>query len=99
MPFHPKMTSISMDHCRILGNKISEIAKHKAGIIKPGVPVVCIEQEEAAMEEIRLASQAQNAPLFVVCHDEVRQVFSDKRGSVVFFRDFENLIKALESVN
>lgn len=85
------LTSISMDHCRILGNKISEIAKHKAGIIKPGVPVVCIEQEEAAMEEIRLASQAQNAPLFVVCHDEVRQVFSDKRGSVVFFRDFENL--------
>ena len=46
------ITSISMDHCRILGNKISEIAAHKAGIIKPGAPVICIEQKEDAMEPI-----------------------------------------------
>lgn len=85
------LTSISMDHSRILGKKISEIAKHKAGIIKPGIPVVCMEQEESAMDEIRSAAQLQHAPLYEVRHDEVRQVFSDKRGCVVFFRDFENL--------
>ena len=85
------ITSISMDHCRILGNKISEIAAHKAGIIKPGAPVICIEQKEDAMEPIRAASKAADTPLYEVHRDEVRQIFSDKRESIVFFREFENL--------
>ena len=85
------ITSISMDHCRILGNKISEIAAHKAGIIKPGAPVICIEQKEDAMEPIRAAAKAADTPLYEVHRDEVRQIFSDKRESSVFFREFENL--------
>ena len=85
------ITSISMDHCRILGNKISEIATHKAGIIKPGAPVICIEQKEDAMEPIRAAAKAADTPLYEVHRDEVRQIFSDKRESIVFFREFENL--------
>ena len=85
------ITSISMDHCRILGNKISEIAAHKAGIIKPGAPVICIEQKEDAMEPIRAAAKAADTPLYEVHRDEVRQIFSDKRESIVFFLEFENL--------
>lgn len=85
------ITSISMDHRRILGNKISEIAAHKAGIIKPGAPVICIEQKEDAMEPIRAAAKAADTPLYEVHRDEVRQIFSDKRESIVFFREFENL--------
>lgn len=85
------ITSISMDHCRILGNKISEIAAHKAGIIKPGAPVICIEHKEDAMEPIRAAAKAADTPLYEVHRDEVRQIFSDKRESIVFFREFENL--------
>lgn len=85
------ITSISMDHCRILGNKISEIAAHKAGIIKPGAPIICIEQREDAMEPIRAAAKAADTPLYEVHRDEVRQIFSDKRESIVFFREFENL--------
>lgn len=85
------ITSISMDHCRILGNKIREIAAHKAGIIKPGAPVICIEQKEDAMEPIRAAAKAADTPLYEVHRDEVRQIFSDKRESIVFFREFENL--------
>ena len=40
---HPKLsviTSISLEHCDILGDSIEEIAKEKAGIIKTGIPVV-----------------------------------------------------------
>ena len=85
------ITSISMDHCRILGNKISEIAAHKAGIIKQGAPIICIEQREDAMEPIRAAAKAADTPLYEVHRDEVRQIFSDKRESIVFFREFENL--------
>ncbi len=34
------ITNIDIDHTDLLGNSISSIAKEKAGIIKPGVPVV-----------------------------------------------------------
>jgi dihydrofolate synthase/folylpolyglutamate synthase len=35
------ITSISYDHQQQLGNTLAEIAAEKAGIIKPGVPVIC----------------------------------------------------------
>ena len=35
------ITSISLDHTEFLGDSIEQIAAEKAGIIKPGVPVVC----------------------------------------------------------
>lgn len=34
------ITNISLDHMSLLGNTEAEIAAEKAGIIKPGVPVV-----------------------------------------------------------
>lgn len=34
------ITSISLEHTEILGDTIAQIAGEKAGIIKPGVPVV-----------------------------------------------------------
>lgn len=34
------ITSISLDHCELLGNEIKDIACEKAGIIKPGVPIL-----------------------------------------------------------
>ncbi|MCM1333995.1 MAG: bifunctional folylpolyglutamate synthase/dihydrofolate synthase [Bacteroides sp.] len=34
------ITRIDYDHCAILGRTLPEIAAHKAGIIKPGVPAV-----------------------------------------------------------
>ncbi len=35
------ITSISLDHTKQLGETVEEIAAEKAGIIKPGVPVLC----------------------------------------------------------
>lgn len=39
-PFLSVITNVQKDHCRILGNSISEIAGHKAGIIKKNCPVL-----------------------------------------------------------
>ena len=39
-PLVSVITSISFDHTRQLGNSLTSIAQEKAGIIKPGVPVV-----------------------------------------------------------
>jgi dihydrofolate synthase/folylpolyglutamate synthase len=35
------ITNISLDHTKTLGKRIQDIATEKAGIIKPGVPIVC----------------------------------------------------------
>ena len=41
LPVVSVITSISFDHMRQLGNTLASIAGEKAGIVKPGVPVVC----------------------------------------------------------
>lgn len=46
------LTSISMDHMAVLGDSLTEIAKQKAGIIKPGVHVVSCMQKDEAMKVI-----------------------------------------------
>lgn len=40
------ITTIGLDHCALLGNSLEEIAGEKAGIIKPGVPVVIGETQQ-----------------------------------------------------
>ena len=57
------ITSISLDHTDVLGNTIAEIAGEKAGIIKPGVPVVISKQEEQAATVFREACAQKKSPL------------------------------------
>ncbi|RYZ27209.1 MAG: bifunctional folylpolyglutamate synthase/dihydrofolate synthase, partial [Sphingobacteriales bacterium] len=45
-PLLSVITNISFDHKDVLGNTLKEIASEKAGIIKPGVPVLIGEQQE-----------------------------------------------------
>jgi dihydrofolate synthase / folylpolyglutamate synthase len=55
------ISSISFDHAAILGNSLASIAAQKAGIIKPGKPVVIGPQEdEAAMVLTRIAAERQS---------------------------------------
>jgi dihydrofolate synthase / folylpolyglutamate synthase len=60
------ITSISMDHMNMLGSTLKEIATEKAGIIKPGVPVVTIKQHPEAMEVLSRTARERGAPLHVV---------------------------------
>ena len=41
LPAATVISSISLDHTKQLGNTLEQIAAEKAGIIKPGVPVLC----------------------------------------------------------
>ena len=51
------ITRIGLDHCDWLGDTHAAIAEEKAGIIKPGRPVVCGAMPESAMETVeRVAS-------------------------------------------
>lgn len=42
------VTVIDHDHAAVLGPSLAEIAEHKLGILRPGVPAVVAEQEPAA---------------------------------------------------
>ncbi len=63
MPDVAVITPISLDHTAILGDTIGEIAADKAGIIKPGVPVVVAPQFPEAMLAIQTAAAERSAPL------------------------------------
>ena len=60
-PIVTVITSVSLDHMEILGNTIEEIAKEKAGIIKPHVPVVFL-GERASTDAIEMRAGKLAAP-------------------------------------
>jgi dihydrofolate synthase / folylpolyglutamate synthase len=65
-PLVTAITSISYDHMQVLGNTLAEIAREKAGIVKPGVPLICSAQAPEAVATIAGICAARGAPLLRV---------------------------------
>ncbi|HEY4274574.1 MAG TPA: folylpolyglutamate synthase/dihydrofolate synthase family protein [Rhizomicrobium sp.] len=85
----PAMTivqPVGLDHLEFLGNDIATIAGEKAGIIKPGIPVVIGPQDEIAREVILRRADSLSAPAFVFGQDffgrqeHGRMVYEDEMG-------------------
>ena len=60
------ITSISYDHMEILGDTIEKIAGEKAGIIKPGVPVIFDGNQEEAEKVIKNRAKELGCPYYEV---------------------------------
>ncbi len=60
------ITTISGEHQKFLGENLSQIAFEKAGIVKPGVPVVCGVLEAEAFETIKRRAEELKAPFLGV---------------------------------
>ena len=69
MPELAVVSSISLDHTYLLGDTLAEIAFEKAGIIKPGVPVVSAPQRGEATEVLENVCRERGAPLVEVGRD------------------------------
>lgn len=69
MPRTSVITSLSYDHMAVLGNTLTQIAGEKAGIIKPGVPVISAPQQDEALAVILRVAKERNAPLTLVGQD------------------------------
>ena len=65
-PLASVITNIAFDHQQWLGDTLAKIAAEKAGIIKPGVPVVTATDEPEALAVIGKTAQERNAPLITV---------------------------------
>jgi dihydrofolate synthase/folylpolyglutamate synthase len=63
LPVLAVITSISLDHVRILGDKLSSIAREKAGIVKPGRPVISGATAPEARAVIEEVCRRRKAPL------------------------------------
>lgn len=58
------ITNIGLDHTEILGDTLPEIAREKAGIIKPGIPVVIGEYHEETASVFEAVADEKGAPIY-----------------------------------
>jgi len=80
-PLVSVITSLSYDHTHLLGNTLAEIATEKAGIIKPGVPVVSAPQADEAAAVLEAVAAERGSPLIVIGRDwEVVPGHSTRQG-------------------
>lgn len=82
-PLMTVITSVSMDHMHVLGNTIEEIASEKAGIIKPGVPLVFYGGDSRVRGVIEAAAEQKKAPFEVITSDNVSSI--EKKGKFIDF--------------
>lgn len=80
------ITSISRDHTALLGNTLAEIAREKAGIIKPGVPVVSGVRAEEARAVVEQTSRDHGCRLIQLDHDLHYTLAADNAASRVTVR-------------
>jgi dihydrofolate synthase / folylpolyglutamate synthase len=65
-PLASVITNIGIEHSEWLGDTFDKIATEKAGIIKPGIPVVTAATPGEGLEAIASAARERRAPLTVV---------------------------------
>jgi len=82
-PASTVIVSIGMDHMHILGDTHAMIATEKAGIIKPGIPVVLGDMSREALEAIEEIAKERESPVFR-WGKEIRQ-----HGPWLHFEDVE----------
>lgn len=72
------ITNISFDHTQFLGNTLAEIAGEKAGIIKPGVPVVIGEYLPETRPVFENKAKSENAPILFAQDFDVTRLESSE---------------------
>lgn len=80
------ITAIGMDHMNLLGHTLEEIAAEKAGIIKPGVPVVCHPAEESVKKVFARYAEEQQAPLHQLDGAALLEARQDRYGTTAAYQ-------------
>ena len=68
-PLLAVITNVGMDHMDLLGPDVASIAMEKAGIIKPGVPVVLGEGVEPTLRVVAAKAEECHSPLYVASEE------------------------------
>lgn len=68
-PLVSVITTLSYDHMHLLGDSLSDIAREKAGIIKPGIPIVLSPQQIEAELVVASIAEERSSPIIRVGKD------------------------------
>jgi dihydrofolate synthase/folylpolyglutamate synthase len=63
------ITNVSRDHFQILGERIEDIAREKAGIVKQGIPVISGATQPEVIQILEEACKVQEAPMRLAGRD------------------------------
>ena len=77
------ITNIGLDHTQLLGDSVEQIAFEKAGIIKPGIPVVIGEWNAATSPVFEEKARQQNAPIRFASKDKTITGFNFEERELV----------------
>ncbi len=88
-PLCAVLTPISLDHTGFLGNSLSDIARHKCGIIKRGTQVVSAQQEKEVREVLEKTCSELSVPFEYADKDEIKVSFESLRGTRCEYRGCE----------
>jgi dihydrofolate synthase/folylpolyglutamate synthase len=80
-PLASVITNIGLEHQQWLGDTIEKIAGEKAGIIKPGIPVITATNQRAALEVIVAAARRNDSLLTVIDGNDANGPLFDAAGS------------------
>ena len=95
-PLVSVITPLSLEHTAYLGDTLEKIAAEKAGIIKPGRPVVCAGQPDEALAVLRARAEEVGAPFFRVGDQvSIRRLKQDARGQKLKIETSEFALKPL----
>lgn len=81
VPIVSVITNIGHDHMDILGDSVAEIARQKAGIIKPGVPVIAGVRQPEALGELEREAAGKKSKLYLLgreFHAELAELATDR---------------------
>ncbi|WP_245583015.1 bifunctional folylpolyglutamate synthase/dihydrofolate synthase [Paenibacillus daejeonensis] len=88
------ITNVGHDHMDILGDNLESIAREKAGIIKPGVPVVASVSQPEVIAVVREAAKAAKSTLYLLGEQFRERQLSTRQDEQVF--GFEGLLRSIE---
>lgn len=92
------ITNIGFDHMQFLGNTLEVIAKEKAGIIKPNIPVVIGETQVGTSPVFMNLATKNNSEIYFA-DKEINKVFnSDLKGSYQL-KNIKTVMKSVEVLN
>ena len=90
------ITEIGFDHMQYLGNTLVEIAGEKAGIIKPGTPVVYLDKRKETSRVIEQTAAVLETPAIAVKKSQIRRPVMRKKSIDFSFGNgyyrYDNLI-------
>jgi dihydrofolate synthase/folylpolyglutamate synthase len=82
------VTPVGLDHAEFLGEQIAGIAAEKAGIVKPGVPLIVGPQDDVARDVILRRADALSAPAYVFGQD----FFAHQEHGRMVYQDTDGLL-------